>query len=99
MYAAVDIELCMFISGNQTAVKEIVMLLDPSFPAERMCHRCCSNLGWTIDDLKLYERDYGPVYHIYDIEYDGHRIFKCKNVNGAHCACDGSNNLLNGCVK
>lgn len=99
MYAAVDIEPCMFISGNQTAIKEIVNLLDPSFDASRMCRQCHSSFGRTIEDLKSYEEIYGLTYHIYDIEYDGNRISKCKEANGAHYASDGSGNLFNGCVK
>lgn len=89
----------MFISGNQTAVKEIVNLLDSSFDASRMCHQCHSSFGRQIDDLKSYEETFGSTYHAYDIEYDGHRISKCKKVNAAHYASDGSDNLFNGCVK
>lgn len=97
--AVTDIELYMLISGNQTAIKEIINLLDPTFDASRMCHRCHFSFGRTIEDLKSYEETYGLTYHIYDIEYNGNRISKCKEANGAHYASDGSGNLLNGCVK
>lgn len=89
----------MLISGNQTAIKEIVNLLDPSFNAEKMCHHCHSSFGKTIEDLKSYEEVYGLTYHIYDIEYNGNRISKYKEINAAHYANDCSGNLLNGCVK
>ena len=89
----------MIISGNQTAIKEIVNLLDPNFDAARMCHKCHSSFGRTIDDLKTHEEIYGLTYHVYDIEYDGARISKYKEINAAHYASDGSDNLFNGCVK
>ena len=88
----------MLISGNQTAVKEIITLLDPDFLAERMCHRCNSNFGQQVNDME-HEEIYGLTYHVYDIEYDGYHISKCKDMNQAHFPIDGSDNLLNGCVK
>lgn len=89
----------MKISGNQTAIKELVNLLDPNFDAEKMCHKCQFSFGMQVEDLKSYEENYGSTFHIYDIEYDGNHISKCKEMNQAHYASDGSGNLINGCVK
>lgn len=89
----------MIISGNQTAVKEIMNLLDSTFDVTKTCHWCYSNFGRPIDDLKCYEKSHKLTFHIYDIEYDDNRILKCKGLNQAHYAGDGSDNLINGCVK
>lgn len=84
----------MKISGNQSAINEIVGLLDPNFNVWRMCHHCSNEA-----DFFLMEKSYGEKLHMYEIEYDGNNILKCKSINGTHYAGDGSDNLLSGCVK
>lgn len=90
----------MLIAGNQTAIQEILILLDPMFDVSKTCHNCYVSFGrlQSINDVQYHEDNYGLIFHMYDIEYDGHRILKCKNVNQAHFASDGSDNLVNGCI-
>lgn len=89
------------ISGNQTAIKEILNLLDPSYvppfmcrcfgqptivPTEESCHQCeCP------EQTKQYEEAYGSTYHQYEVELDKH-IIGCKLLQKE------SKNLLDGCV-
>ena len=98
----------MKISGNQTAVKEMMNLLDPSFVPPFMC-RCYGRpqsntyaadqgLGRT-HWCECKEQDYWfeakirEYAHAYEIEYNGHTISKCVEIP------ESSDNLINGCVK
>lgn len=90
----------MKISGNQTAVKEIMNLLDPSFLPPFVCR--CRNYhnGMICQEQDLaFEEIYGLYFYIYEIEYDGNKILKCKELNAPRSAGSGKDNILNGCVR
>lgn len=77
----------MRISGNPTAIKEILHLLDPKFSYKLLCRWC-----------HLEDESFRQTFHEYLVEYDGENFGKIVNLNQAHYASDGSNNILCGCV-
>lgn len=97
----------MLIYGNQTAIKEIMNLLDPLFVPSFMC-RCYGRqpsniyavdqgLGRThwcecLEQDFWFEENYRCYFHIYDVDYNGENILKCKELSS-------SDNLLTGCLK
>lgn len=97
----------MKISGNQSAIAEILTLLDPTFlhpfrcrcPYTDMdlekrymeCHYC-----ECLFEPKIKEEAYGSHFHSYDIEYDGEKITK---YSGSGRDWGFSNNILSGCVR
>lgn len=97
----------MKIAGNQSAIIEILTLLDKNINlpcGELKC--CCLFSNMTDNNIgthyltcdyhgKLSEQEYGCKYYIYDIDYDGNKIKSMKLLH--HTRRDS--NLLNGCVK
>lgn len=90
----------MKISGNKTAILEILNLLDENFPNPFGCQKCrhipyfikntdCNGLICT-----RYEDDNYPDNYVYDVDYDG---LKIKNIRLIHKDRTNSN-LLNGTV-
>jgi hypothetical protein len=90
----------MKIYGNQTAVKEIMNLLDSSFIPPFMC-RCKDYHNAMICEEQdfLFEEIYGLHFYMYEIEYNGSKILKCKPLNYPRNAGSGRDNILNGCVS
>lgn len=97
----------MKISGSQSAIAEILTLLDPTFLHPFRCR--CTNSGANLEkgllgchyceceyQPKLFEETFGPAFHSYEIEYDGTKITKCS---GKGRDLGFSSNILSGCVK
>jgi hypothetical protein len=87
----------MKISGNQTAIAEILYLLDSKFELPFAC-KCgsdfCHKLNCKYQSRK-YEEMYGCDHFVYDVFYDGDNI---KNITLLHHGYSGGN-LQSGCVK
>lgn len=89
----------MKISGNQTAIKEVMGLLDPLFIPPFLCK--CSNRSQDSRTHTLtcrerdqwHEENYGCSFEVYNVDYDGVRI---KN---ATLILKYSDNILTGCVR
>lgn len=90
----------MKISGNQTAIKEIMNLLDSSFVPPFMCRCKDSHNAMICEEQDLsFEEIYGSYFYIYEVEYDGNKILKCIKLNSPRNAGSGKDNILNGCVR
>lgn len=93
--------MSMKISGNQTAIAEILFLLDSKFIPPFVCHcnrsKCQTNTHVLTCEYQSKEREeiYGPHYYIYEVDYNGVRINSAKLLY--HSYPDG--NLLNGNVR
>lgn len=96
----------MKISGNQSAIIEILNLLDKNFPLpfELIC--LCSNSGMNDENIgchyltcfyygKLYEKEYGCSNYIYDIDYNGEKIKSANLLYRGYI----NGNILDGCIK
>ncbi len=90
----------MKISGNQTALREIFILLDKSFKSPFECN-CVLVNGSRAHTLvcdfqdEWVEANYGCNYYVYEIEYDGEKILKATLLHRDYANA----NILNGCVK
>lgn len=86
----------MIVSGNQTAIAELLYLLDKNFKPIFNC--TCNNSGSTHQLIckyqsKQYENIYGETYQRYNIDYIDNKITKMSLLDS------GSKNILTGCVK
>lgn len=91
----------MKISGNQSAIAEILTLLDKNFVHPFSC-RCLysgmteSNVGTHyLNCNKDFEHIFGCNYYIYDVDYDGHKITKATLLHHGY----SNGNILDGTVK
>ena len=87
----------MIVSGNQTAIAEVLHLLDKDFEPIFNC-KCGDSAGDTHQlickyESKQFEKNYGEVYQRYNIEYNNSKITKMSLLDS------GSKNILTGCVK
>ncbi len=92
----------MRISGNQTAIAEILTLLDKNF---KHPFECGCNYGRPSNDgthfltcgyrSKEHEQTWGCEHYIYDFNYDGNKISGLTLIH--HGWQDG--NILDGCVR
>ena len=89
----------MKISGNQTAISEVMMLLDQKFVPPFACK--CNNNGDNGTHLlscnyqnKDHENKYGCNFFEYEIEYDGINILSIKLLSKNY----SNGNILNGCI-
>ena len=87
----------MKISGNQTAIAEILYLLDSEFELPFSC-KCGSDsthkLNCHYQSIK-YEETYGCNHFVYDVSYDGKKINSTTLLHRGYS--DG--NLQDGCIK
>lgn len=87
----------MKISGNQTAIKEIMGLLDPSFIPPFLCKCTYGDSGTHTlicqERDQWFEENYGCSFEVYNVYYDDMRI---KNATLVHKYSD---NILTGCVR
>lgn len=89
----------MIVSGNQTAIAELLYLLDKDFKPIFNC-KCGDNAEDTHQLIckfqsKTFEKNYGEVYQRYDIEYNNSN----SKVTKMSLLDSGSKNILTGCVK
>jgi hypothetical protein len=86
----------MKISGNQTAIAEILTLLDKDFVHPFAC-QCPNSKGAHYCECqyqsKSFEEYYGSCYHEYELSIHNGKIESCKLLH------KGSNNILTGCIR
>ncbi len=93
----------MRISGNQTAIRELFQLLDPSLKDPFKCYGypCgCQHDGKTnILSCKYRNKDfenlYGCDFYDYEFSYDGDKISNLKLLHHGY----PNSNILNGTVR
>lgn len=87
----------MKISGNQTAISEVIMLLDQKFVPPFACKCKNSDNNTHLLSCKYQDKDhedkYGCDFFEYEIEYDGINILSIKLLSKNY------NNILNGCIR
>lgn len=101
----------MKISGNQTAVKEIMNLLDPNFIPPFMC-KCYVSKGFAQSNVYAEERGLGRTHWCecpeedkwYEANYREHfHSYEVEYDGNFISKCreilDSSDNILNGCVR
>ena len=87
----------MKISGNQTAIAEVLYLLDSEFEPPFSC-KCGNDFTHKLNckyQSKDYERKYGCDHHVYDVSYDGRKINSITLLHRGY----SNGNLQDGCVK
>jgi len=87
----------MKISGNQTAIAEILNLLDSKFEPPFSC-KCEDNFTHKLNckyQSKIYEEKFGCDHFVYDVSYNDNHI---ENITLLHRGYSNGN-LQDGCVK
>lgn len=83
----------MKISGTQIEIGKIFNLLDKEFILPWICQCNIGNPGSNTHFMSCRKRD--NDYQQYEIEYDGYKIIKCKQISNNV----GGDNLLSGNIK